>query len=197
MAEARKRKHTVMLVDDEQHVLTALSRVLKKEDYNLVTAESGAEALARIATQHADVVVTDQQMPGMTGIELLRQMKTKYPDTIRMVLTGHADVRLAVAAINEGEVYRFITKPAQVEELRLAIRHALVYHDLLCENKRLLREIRTRDSMLDELERQYPGISSKRASQGALIVEDGGVSLDEFISKYFPPRSNSENGSSL
>jgi hypothetical protein len=51
--------------------------------------------------------------------------------------------------------------------------------------------------MLDELERQYPGISSKRASQGALIVEDGGVSLDEFISKYFPPRSNSENGSSL
>jgi two-component system probable response regulator PhcQ len=145
-----------------------------------------------MAKQPVDVVVTDQQMPGMTGIEFLKRVKAGHPDTIRIVLTGHSDIAVAVAAINEGEVYRFITKPVQGEELKLAIRHAVIQHDLLNENKRLLQEVRTRDTMLDELEREYPGISRKRVSEGALIVEKGALSLDKLILKYFPPDMGAE-----
>jgi DNA-binding NtrC family response regulator len=177
-----------MVVDDEEKVLTALSRILRKEKYSFLMAASGAEALALMAKQPVDVVVSDQRMPGMTGIELLQGVKARYPDTIRMVLTGHADLDVAVAAINEGEVYRFITKPVQAEELKLAIRHALVYHDLLSDNKRLLREVRARDVMLEELEKRYPGITNKRVSQGAFVIEEDGPSLDELIVKYFPPQ---------
>jgi DNA-binding NtrC family response regulator len=176
-----------MLVDDEEKVLAAFSRVLNKENYNLVTVRSGAAALARMAEQPADVVVTDQQMPGMTGLELLKHMKEEYPHTIRIVLTGHADIAVAVAAINEGGVYQFITKPVRAEELKLAIRHALMHHDLLCENKKLLQEIGMRDRVLGELESEYPGIGRKRISQGgALVIEAGGLSLDELILRYFP-----------
>lgn len=188
MEEDRERQHTVMVVDDEEKVLTALSRILRKEKYSFLMAASGAEALALMAKQPVDVVVSDQRMPGMTGIELLQGVKARYPDTIRMVLTGHADLDVAVAAINEGEVYRFITKPVQAEELKLAIRHALVYHDLLSDNKRLLREVRARDVMLEELEKRYPGITNKRVSQGAFVIEEDGPSLDELIVKYFPPQ---------
>lgn len=176
-----------MLVDDEERALIALSRLLRNENCKLVSATSGTEALALMAEQPVNVVVTDQQMPGMTGIELLKRIKAEYPHTIRMVLTGHADVDVAIAAINQGEVYRFITKPVQGEELKLAIRHVLVQHDLLKDNKALIQEVQKRDSTLDELEKEHPGISSKRVSKGALVVEEVGLSLDELISKYFPP----------
>jgi len=138
-------RHTVMLVDDEERILRALSRLLRTENYELVTAGSGAGALALMAKQPVHVIVTDQQMPGMTGIEFLKRVKAEYPDTVRMVLTGHADVTIAMAAINEGQVYRFITKPVQAEEVKLAIRHALMQHDLLKENKALVREVQKRD----------------------------------------------------
>ena len=191
MMGEQKLKHTVMLVDDDERILTALSRLLRNEDYELVTAGSGTDALALMRKQPVDVIVTDQQMPGMTGIELLKRVKAEYPDTIRMVLTGQLDVSVAVAAINEGEVYRFITKPVQGEELKLAIRHALAHHNLLKENKALIREVQKRDGILNELEKEYPGISSKRVSRGAHVVEEAGLSLDEFTLKYFPPRDRS------
>ena len=86
MAE-QKLQHTVMIVDDEEDILVALSRFLKKESYRLVTAGSGMDAVALMADEPVNVVVTDQQMPGMTGIEVLKRVKGNYPDTIRMVLT--------------------------------------------------------------------------------------------------------------
>jgi len=193
VAEDRERQRTVMIVDDEEKVLTALLRILRKENYTLLTAASGAEALAIMAKQPVHVVVTDQRMPGMTGIELLKRVKAEHPDTIRMVFTGHTDISVAAAAINEGEVYRFIRKPVQEEELKLAIRHALAYHDLLSDNQRLLREVKARDAMLEELEKEYPGITSKRVSRGAFVMDDVGVSLEALIRKYFPPHSSASN----
>ena len=103
---------------------------------------------------------------------------------------------MGLAAINDGEVYRFITKPVAGEELKLAIRHALVQHDLLKENKTLIQQVQKRDRILDELEEEYPGISSKQVSKGALIVDEAGLSLDELILKYFPSegcRSDARN----
>ncbi|MCK5557323.1 MAG: response regulator [Candidatus Hydrogenedentes bacterium] len=183
------KTYCVMLVDDEERALVALSRLLRKENYKLVTATSGPAALSLIAEQPVHVIVTDQQMPGMTGVELLKRVKAAYPDTIRMVLTGHAEANVALAAINEGEVYRFITKPVQGEELKLAIRHGLVQHDLLKDNKALIQEVQKQDSILDELEKEHPGISSKRVSKGAFVVEEIGLSLEEFILRYLPQDS--------
>ncbi|MCK5557322.1 MAG: diguanylate cyclase [Candidatus Hydrogenedentes bacterium] len=143
MKREQEARHTVMLVDDEDNVLVALSRLLRKESYELVTAGSGSEALALMAEQPVDVIVTDQQMPGMTGMELLKQVKNEYPNTMRMMLTGHADVNVATTAINDGEVCRFITKPVQSDELKLAIRNAIEY----AEMSAALREQATRDAL--------------------------------------------------
>ena len=123
-------------------------------------------------------------------LSALKEVKDSYPDTIRILLTGYADMDVAMAAINEGGVYRFITKPWQDEELKLEIRHALVLHDLLKENKLLVQAVRKRDTMLAELEKEHPGISAKRESAGALVIEEegDGTSLEDLIVKYFPPQ---------
>lgn len=183
----QQAEHMVMLVDDEEGILNALSRLLRKERYTILSAETGVHALTLMAQHPVDVVVSDQQMPGMTGVEFLKEVKDRYPETIRILLTGYADMNVAISAINEGEVYRFITKPWQDEELKLEIRHALMQHDLLKENKLLVQAVRKRDTMLAELEKEHPGISARRESAGALAIEEeDGISLEGLILKYFP-----------
>ena len=166
----QQAEHVVMLVDDEDGILNALSRLLRKERYKILTAETGAHALTLMAQHPVDVGVSDERMPGRTGVEFLKEVKDRYPDTIRILLTGYADMSVAIAAINEGGVYRFITKPWQDVELKLEIRHALMQHDLLRENKALVQAVRKRDTMLAALEKEHPGITAKRESAGVLVI---------------------------
>jgi two-component system response regulator HupR/HoxA len=124
------KKRTVLFVDDEENVLSALRRGLLDEPYNTLFAHSGREALEILARSPVHVVVTDMRMPEMGGLDLLRIIKEEYPHVVRMVLSGYTQVTTLLTAINQGEVFRFITKPWRLEdEFKPAVREAVRYYD--------------------------------------------------------------------
>jgi DNA-binding NtrC family response regulator len=122
---------TVLFVDDEQKVLTSLERGLLDEPYKKLFAQSGKEALEILKNNHVHVIVTDMRMPEMSGLELLRIIKTQYPDIVRVVLSGYTQVTTLLTAINQGEIYKFITKPWKLEEeFKTTVRQAIEYYEL-------------------------------------------------------------------
>jgi serine/threonine-protein kinase len=118
------RKPAVLFVDDEERVLNALSHLFR-DTYDVETANSGARALERLAARRFHVLVSDQRMPEMIGVELLRQAKTVAPGTVRLLLTGYSDLAAIVGSVNESEVFRFVSKPWQEEDLRATIAEAV------------------------------------------------------------------------
>jgi response regulator RpfG family c-di-GMP phosphodiesterase len=128
---------TVLCVDDEPSILSALKRVLRAEDCKVLQADGGAQALALMEQQPVDVVVSDMRMPGMDGAELLAKVRARWPATARILLTGYADMKATVAAINEGQIYRYIHKPWDETELRLTVRQAAERRQLERERDRL------------------------------------------------------------
>lgn len=155
-----EKSHTVLVVDDEPHVLAGLKRSLHHETYRIITAESGQESLEKMATEKVDLIIADQEMPGMVGTELLRRVAIKYPDTVRFMLTGKATLEVAIEAINSGEISRFFTKPADELDLKFSIRQALQQKDLMTEAKRLLHFTKMQSAALDQLETHHPEIVS-------------------------------------
>ncbi|MDE2440435.1 MAG: EAL domain-containing protein, partial [Betaproteobacteria bacterium] len=122
--EPREQGQTLMLVDDEPNILNSLSRLLRREGYHIMTAESPAEAFEKLAVHPAQVVISDQRMPTMSGTEFLSRVRQLYPNTVRMVLTGYTDLDSVTGAINHGAVYKFLTKPWDDDLLREQIREA-------------------------------------------------------------------------
>ncbi len=127
----------VLLVDDEENILNALNRTLRKEQYRILTAKSGLEGLAHVEREKVTLVLSDHRMPGMEGVEFLSEVRKKSPDTIRLMLTGYADMQAVMNAINQGEVYRFITKPWDDEEIKFIVRDAIRHYNLIAENREL------------------------------------------------------------
>lgn len=118
-------QETILLVDDEQEVVDALARTIRHGGYRILTATSGAQALEQITQASVDLVISDIDMPGMSGLELLTKIRASHPRIVRFVLTGVASLESALVAINEGRVERYLTKPWEKEELRTAIREGL------------------------------------------------------------------------
>ncbi|GAB6124418.1 HD domain-containing phosphohydrolase [Humidesulfovibrio idahonensis] len=136
-ADAEQGESRVLLVDDDQNLLDSLVRLLRPE-YELFTARDGAEALSVLSTCGPfSVILSDLKMPGMDGIELLSRMQRTNPDTVRILLTGHADMQAAIDAANLGYVYRFLTKPCPPEVLRLEIKNALRHASLVRDQREL------------------------------------------------------------
>jgi len=174
--------HKVLLVDDEVNVLDGLRRALCEEPYEIVMAMSGKEALDVLQSTPIDVVVVDQEMPGMKGTELLGQVYTLYPDTVRFMLTGKATLDIAISAINKGDISRFFTKPCNTIDLAVTIRHALVQKDLMVETRELLRTVRRQSAVLHDLESKHPGITRlQRDAHGALTIDNVPEDIDELI----------------
>jgi len=122
-------KRTVLFVDDEEKILRSLKRGLMDESYKSLFANSGREALEILKKNEVHVLVTDMRMPEMSGLELLRIVKKEYPHIVRMVLSGYTQVNTLLTAINQGEIFKFITKPWQLEEeFKPAIREAVEYY---------------------------------------------------------------------
>jgi diguanylate cyclase (GGDEF)-like protein len=144
----RRRERTLLLVDDEPNIVSALRRLFRREGYRIVTAGSGAEGLQRMAEYEVDVVLSDQRMPGMTGVEFLRRAKELYPDTVRMVLSGYTELQSITDAVNEGAIYRFLTKPWDDERLIVHVQEAFAHKELADENKRLASEVVTASEAL-------------------------------------------------
>ena len=122
---------TLLIVDDEENLLSSLRRLLRREDYAVITATSAEEGLELMARHEVAVVVSDQRMPDMSGVEFLRRVKTMHPKTVRIILSGYADINMITDAINTGEIYKFIGKPWANEALVATIRTAFERHENL------------------------------------------------------------------
>lgn len=131
MATESPSEKVLLLVDDEENVQMSLKRILRREGYTILTASSAEQALEVMAQNHVSVVLSDQRMPGMSGVEFLRRVKIMYPDAVRMILSGYTEVGTLTDAINKGEIYQFITKPWENEALIALIREAFVRYELL------------------------------------------------------------------
>ena len=118
------RPITLLIVDDEEVILKALKRVIRDDGYRVLTALEAEEALRLVSSEIVDIVLSDIDMPGMSGLDLMVRLRRNYPRIVRLLLTGRATVAMAVGAINEGEVYRFMTKPWDIDELREVLRQA-------------------------------------------------------------------------
>ena len=145
-----KKKYHILYVDDEQQNLVAFKATFRKE-FVVHTASNGPEAIETMGKHPIDLIISDQRMPGMTGVELFEKILPDYPEPIRMVLTGYSDIQSVINAINKGKVYHYITKPWKVKELRLIILNALESYQLRIDNRQLTEE---KNELLLKTERQ-------------------------------------------
>ncbi len=142
------RQRTLLLVDDEPNIISALVRVLRPEGYRILNAHSGHEGLALLEHNEVGVILSDQRMPEMTGVEFLSEVKDRFPDTVRLVLSGYTDLNSITDAINRGAIYRFLTKPWEDDLLRENVQEAFHRHEMQMENLRLTAELRDANAAL-------------------------------------------------
>ena len=139
--------HTVLVIDDEPDVVQSV-RDLLRLDYHVLGATGATDGMHILGKEPIDVVMTDQRMPEMSGVELLHHAREKQPDAVRLLFTGYADIRAVIEAINRGNVYRYITKPWDPDELHGIIRDAVERHDLIVERQRLLADLQRANNEL-------------------------------------------------
>lgn len=135
-----KKEFTVLYVDDEPQNLVSFKATFRRE-YQVFTATSGLEGLDLVRNHQIGLIISDQRMPEMTGVQFLEKIRSEYPDSIRMILTGFSDVEAIIDAINNGRVFRYITKPWNETELRMAIENARQLFSLQQKNKSLLETL--------------------------------------------------------
>lgn len=179
----------ILLVDDEPNIVSALQRLLRKglkntngERYAVEGFNDGAAALQRARECGFALAISDHRMPGMTGVEFLSQLRKIQPDCGRIILSGYADLNALIAAINEAEIARFISKPWADFDLLSAVQQVLHIRELTLENQRLADQVRQQQGVLSaqeaelrRLERLEPGITHvKWCSDGSFILEDPG-----------------------
>jgi len=156
----------LLCVDDERNVLRSLERVFLDDDYDILTASSGEEGLELLSSAgQVQVVISDYRMPGMNGVEFLKEVFSRHPDTIRIVLSGYADTAAVVAAINEGKIYKFIPKPWNDEELRLTVANALETFAIHRRNVQLTEELTLRNKELGMVNANLERLVNERTSE--------------------------------
>ena len=166
------KRQTILVVDDEKMILNAIKRVLRNENYNILTAESGDQGLLLLKDYDVQLVICDYNMPGMNGLEFLQNVKRDHPRILTIMLTGQMEIEIAMKAINEAGVYKFILKPWEGADLIITIRRALESLELILERESLLRQIKTRDVILQDLEKEHPGITKVERDENGYIFVD-------------------------
>jgi len=165
----------VLFVDDEQNVLHALQRVLRREPYHVVTSDSPIKVLETIKNGEFQMIVSDQRMPEMNGIEFLQKAMELAPEAIRIMLTGYSDLKTAEDAINQVEIYRFLCKPWNDEDLRATILQGLAKWQLKRANQTMLKIIEEQNLKLQEFNRDLEKKVEQRTRQlkeaGALLMQ--------------------------
>lgn len=172
MTEARNR--TLMLVDDEDSVLSALKRLFRRDGYRILTAPSGPDALRLLEDNEVDVIISDQRMPGMTGVDFLRQAKVLRPGTIRMTLSGYTDLQSIIDAVNEGAVFKFLTKPWDDDRLRDHVAKAFRHKEMADENRRLAGDLSKANVNLADLNLRLEHLLVRQKEQAQLVQTSAG-----------------------
>ncbi len=179
-----KEKPSLLLVDDEQNILKSLKRLLIDVDCKIITAESGEAGLKLFENNTIQVVVSDYRMPGMNGVEFLNKVKEKYPDTIRIVLSGYADAGVIVEAINMGHVYKFIPKPWDDQNLLTTVKDAFERHWLQKENTELYGELSIKYKELQNLTKTLEERVSERTRD--IEFKNKALTVAQNILNYLP-----------
>jgi response regulator RpfG family c-di-GMP phosphodiesterase len=156
-----EKQHTVLCVDDED----SLKRLLRKEAYRLLTAVGGEEGLRVLEENEVHLVITDQRMPGMNGVEFLSRVKDNYPDVIRIILTGYTDVDSITESINQGHIYKFFLKPWNDQNLKLEIKQALKQYDLIQSNNDLHHQVLDQNTELRRINENLEGLVQDRTRE--------------------------------
>ncbi len=154
-----------MCVDDEKSILSSLNRLLRKYSYKILLANSGAEGLKLLEQSPVDLIISDMRMPEMTGAVFLSEVSKKWPDTIRILLTGYADLESTITAVNDGEIYRYISKPWDENHLVQTIKQALEVKYLEIEKNRLAKELSVKNKELEELNNNLEKIVDERTEK--------------------------------
>ncbi len=143
------KKHTLLVVDDEADVGDSVHDLLRRE-FKVLRARNADEGLKLMRENEVHIIMTDQRMPKVTGVELLRSIRAGHPQAIRMLFTGYADLDSVIAAINQGHIFKFLKKPWQPEDLEQAVHEAAAEYDRLVENADMMERLRSELSMLRE-----------------------------------------------
>jgi len=156
----------ILCVDDEANVLKAIQRLFLDSDYEILTAESGAEGLEVMSNNSTiQLVVSDYRMPKMNGVDFLKAVYEKWPETIRIVLSGYADTAAIVEAINEGHIYKFIPKPWNDDELKVTITTALEHYEVQQKNIQLSMALEERNQELNKINGSLENLVEERTSE--------------------------------
>lgn len=159
------RERKLLLVDDEPNIVSALKRLLRRDGYQIFCAANGQQGLDLLASETIDVIVSDQRMPGMIGADFLRKAKLLYPDTIRIMLSGYTELQSVTDAVNEGAIYKFLTKPWDDELLRGHIADAFRLKEISDENARLNLAIRRSNIELADANRMLAELLQEKQRQ--------------------------------
>lgn len=177
-------QHTVLCVDDEKNILNSLKRLVRKENYRLITAADGEEGLDILTQNNVHIVISDQRMPGMNGTDFLKQVKSLYPDIIRIILTGYTNVDSITEAINEGSVYKFFLKPWNDQNLKLEIRQALEQYDLIQTNRHLHEKVIAQNNQLKTINEDLEVAVAKRTQE--LEIQNQALQLSQAVLEELP-----------
>ena len=156
---------TLLLVDDEEDIGAAMARLFRRDGYEILRASGGLEGLETLAQHRAGVVISDQRMPGMSGVEFLTRVKELYPQTIRIVMTGYADIDSVTDAVNRGAIYKFFTKPWDNETLRAEVLEAFAHYELVLKKEGLLQEIQSANVLLAQVNMELASAMERKDSQ--------------------------------
>jgi len=182
---------TLAFVDDEINILYSIKRLLRKKEWNVLTFSSPEEALADLKGRtDIDIIISDYRMPVMNGVEMLRILKQDCPNALRIILSGQADLQGILLAVNQAEIYRFVTKPWIDEDFIITLENAIQYHALAQENLRLLQLVRLQQGKisrqrneLKRLENESPGITQVSWS------EDGSIDISDEFDEELEPKT--------
>lgn len=167
---------TILYVDDEPGNLTIFEAAFE-DDYDLVLAESGAEALELLSTTPVDILITDMRMPKMTGTELLEKVIPLYPDMIRMILTGYTDIESVVQAANQGRVYQFITKPWDDDQVRMLLKTAVEHTQLIRQGRALRQQLAEQQHKEETIRGIFQRFAAREVVERVLLQDEGSERL--------------------
>lgn len=142
-------KYNLLILDDEIEITKSIKRQFRKI-YNVFTANNGVDALDLLENKNIQVVISDQRMPGMSGTEFLSIVKKKYPDALKLIITGYSDIEAIIGAVNDGQIFRYITKPWNPIELESILAEAFHKYELITNNKRLTKSLQLSNKQLEE-----------------------------------------------
>jgi len=177
-------RHTILCVDDEINIINSIKRLLRKENYQILTASSGAEALKVLEQNQVHLIISDQRMPEMSGTELLGIVKERYPEAIRTILSGFIDVDAIAESVNKGHIYKFFLKPWEDQTLKLEIQKALEQYDLQQANKELHRQVQEQNEELKKINENLETLVQERAKE--LIIQNQTLELSRAILDDLP-----------